>query len=442
MMSRLRIASVVLLAVVPASALPADGQDAAAKPKPLFREFMGLNVHTVQFKPRLYRPLTRLLRDYHGFEWDVGNETDYRPRFPLARNGVNWETLYGDWNKAGYSIDVCLMFDTTQPNTWRDVGRDASAYGFQFAQFFGPSGKLKLAEAVEIGNEPGKYDDTTYRNLFESAARGMRRGDPKLLISTCAVFARPSGAYHKDIATVKGLEALYDVISVHSYPDVEGYPTWRRSFPEDPQIDFLKRIREVIAWRDANARGKQIWLTEFGYDATTQPQAKDGDFKRWVGVTDVQQAQYLVRAFLILAELDVERAYIYWFNDDDKAMVHASSGLTRHYRPKPSFHALAHLFATLGDYRFARVIEHKPGEFVSEFQHGTNPRECIWVVWSPTGERRKANARISPPPGRIKRAERMPLTEAAPEQVRWSTDRDGGLEISIDESPVFVWWDR
>src|SRR5262249_14102150 len=155
--------------------------------------------------------------------------------------------------------------DTTQPTAWRDVGQDASSYGFRFAQFFGPSGKRRLAEAVEIGNEPGKYDDSTYRKLFESAARGIRRGDPKLLISTCAVYARPSGAYHKDIATVKGLEALYDVISVHSYPDVEGYPTWRRSFPEDPQIDFLTRIREVIAWRDANAHGKQIWLTEFGY---------------------------------------------------------------------------------------------------------------------------------------------------------------------------------
>jgi len=168
------------------------------------------------------------------------------------------------------------MFDDTLPPRWADLGRDAWAYGFQFARFFGPSGGQKLAEAVEIGNEPGKYDDASYRKLFENAAGGMRRGDPKLLIAMCAMYARPSGEYHKDLATVKGLEALYDVISVHSYPELEPYPTWRRSFPEDPRLDFLPNIREVIAWRDAQATGKQIWLTEFGWDATTRPRAKEG----------------------------------------------------------------------------------------------------------------------------------------------------------------------
>ncbi len=299
--------------------------------------------------------------------------------------------MYGSWNKAGYSIDVSLMFDDTQPAAWKNLERDAWAYGFQFARFFGPSGGQKLVESVEIGNEPGKYDDKTYRVLFENVAQGMRRGDPKLLISTCAVYARPSGPYHKNIATVKGLESLYDVINVHSYAEAEGYPTWRRSYPEDSKLEFLPKIQEVISWRNQHAHGKQIWLTEFGWDSTTKPQAKDGDFKKWVGVTDLQQAQYLVRAFLILSELDLDRAYIFWFNDEDVASVHASSGLTRHYQPKPSFHAIAHLFASLGEYRFARVVTNKPGELrVSEFRHGANRDRAIWTAWSPTGAIRKA----------------------------------------------------
>ena len=71
---------------------------------------------------------------------------------------------------------------------------------------------------------------TTTRPIARSSKtrhKGMRRGDPKLLIATCAVYARPSGPYHKNIATVKGLESLYDVINVHSYAEAEGYPTWR-----------------------------------------------------------------------------------------------------------------------------------------------------------------------------------------------------------------------
>ena len=98
-----------------------------------------------------------------------------------------------------------------------------------------------------------------------------------------------------------------------------------------PKLEFLPKIREVITWRNQNAKGKPIWLTEFGWDSTTKPQQTEGDFKKWVGVTDLQQAQYLVRAFLVLATLDLDRAYIYWFNDEDVASVHASSGLTRKY---------------------------------------------------------------------------------------------------------------
>ncbi len=357
-----------------------------------------------------------------------------------SRNRVDWETMYGDWNKAGYSIDASLMFDDTKPAAWKNLARDAWAYGFQFARFFGPSGNQKLVEAVEIGNEPGKYDDATYRSLFENSARGMHQGDPKLLISTGAVYARPSGPYHKNIATVKGLESLYDVISVHSYAEAEGYPTWRRSFPEDTKLEFLPKIHEVISWRNHHAPGKQIWLTEFGWDATTKPQATEGDFKKWVGSTDLQQAQYLVRAFLVLSELDLDRAYIYWFNDEDVASVHASSGLTRHYQPKPSFHAVAHLFARLGEYRFNRVVTRKPDELlVMEFRHGTNPDQAIWAAWSPTGTGRKAVTRIQIPGKGLDRAERMPVTSSAPQPVRWTTQDGGQIELEITESPVYMW---
>jgi hypothetical protein len=417
----------------------AIGEDREKKIKPIFRDFMGLNVHTVQFKTELYKPVTRLLRDYHGFKWDVGDDTDFHTEFPFARNRVDWGSMYGSWNKSGYTIDVSLMFDDTKPTAWRDLKRDAREFGFQFARFFGPSGK-KLVESVEIGNEPGNYDDAAYRALFENVAQGMRRGDPKLLISTCAVYARPSGPYHKNIAILKGFESLYDVVNVHSYAEAEGYPTWRRSFPEDPTLEFLPKIREVVSWRNQNAPGKPIWLSEFGWDSTTKPQATEGTFKKWVGVTDLQQAQYLVRAFLIFSTLDLDRAYVYWFNDEDVASVHASSGLTRHYQPKPSFHAVAHLLATLGEYRFERVITEKPGElFVIAFRHGTKPDRSIWAAWSPTGTGRKAAARIQVPAEPVERAERMPVSSGAAESVNWTKRGRGEIELEISESPVYLW---
>ena len=104
-------------------------------------------------------------------------------------------------------------------------------------------------------------------------------------------------------------------------------------------------------------------MTEFGWDASTKPLAKTGDFAKWKGnVSDEKQAQYLVRAFLVFAAMDVNRAYLYFFNDSDEPSFHASSGITRNFQPKPSFHALAHLYRSLGNYRFSRIAEKKEGE--------------------------------------------------------------------------------
>lgn len=413
-------------------------QDGPNHARPLLRDFLGLNVHTVQFKPELYKPVARLLRDYHGFNWDVGEQTDYEPTFPTARNGVNWQELYGEWKNQGYAVDVCVQFDAILPQAWADFPQDAYAYGYEFAKYFGPSGSQKLAEAIEIGNEPGDYSDADYRALLERAASGIRKADAKLLIASCAVFAKPSGKYHKSVETLKGLESLYDVLSVHSYPMLEGYPTWRRSYPEDSRLTFLTDITDVIAWRDKYAPGKQIWLTEFGYDATTKPQHREGTFSKWEGVTDEQQAQYLVRSILVLAELPLNRAYIYWFNDNDEPQLHGASGLTRNYVPKPAFHAVAHLYDALGGYRFGRIVAKQPDKlYVYEFVHPSGDR--IWVAWSPTGEGRTENVKLAVPAARIKRAERTPIKAGPAEVANWVPAEGDQTSLEVNETPLYLW---
>src|SRR5436190_623090 len=84
---------------------------AEEKAKPLMRDFMGLNGHTVQFQPKLYAPVAKLTRDYHPIDWDFGDDTGYVPPFPMARNKVDWNQVYGAWRAEGMRIDACLMFD-------------------------------------------------------------------------------------------------------------------------------------------------------------------------------------------------------------------------------------------------------------------------------------------------------------------------------------------
>lgn len=428
--SPLRLCAISILAF--AALLPVS---AAEKPRPLMRDFIGLCVHTVQFKPELYRPVTRLLRDYHPVKWDLGQPMSFTPPFPKARNGVDWSALYGKWKAAGNRTHASLMFDDMAPAEWGDVPRNAALYGKALAEAFGPS-SAGLLEAAEIGNEPGKYDDASYRALFEAMAGAIRRADPKMRIGPCAVNLGPSGRYSKSVDCLRGLESLYDIVNIHVYPEVEGWPTWRRSFPEDSAIEFQRHLGHVLEWRRLNVPEKEVWLTEFGWDASTKPAPASGTFAKWVGSSETQQARWIVRGFMVLAGLGIDRAYLFFFNDKDDAHVHGSSGLTRNFEPKPAFHALAHLQRTLGDYRFSRIVRSGAEDlFVYEFVHESDPRDRVWAIWRSHSAPRKVSVPLEGL--RFEKAERLPLNSepaAAPE----CTANAGILEIEASEDPSYV----
>src|ERR1051325_725270 len=92
--------------------LPFFALAAAGPPRPLMREFVGINGHTVQFKPQLYAPVCRLVRDYHPVAWDLGTNTAEAAPFPFAKNRVDWSKVYGSWREQQWNIDACLMFES------------------------------------------------------------------------------------------------------------------------------------------------------------------------------------------------------------------------------------------------------------------------------------------------------------------------------------------
>jgi hypothetical protein len=247
-----------------------------------------------------------------------------------------------------------------------------------------------------------------------------------------------SDKYARNLESLRGLELLYDVINIHVYAAVEGWPTWRRSFPEDPDIDYLRNIENVITWRDQNAKGKAIWITEFGWDASTQQPPAEGDFSRWEDVSDLQQAQYLVRSFLVFSRMDIDRAYIYFFNDSDEPHVHSSSGLTRNFQPKPSFYAVSHLYRIIGNYRFRRVITEKTGKlYIYEFIHEDDPDRRILAVWSPTSSGQEGVTRVPLRGGKVLKAIRISLSADSSPTADTRIDGDH-IEVKYDESPVFI----
>jgi len=415
------------------------GQALAAPARPLMRDFIGINGHTVQFKPELYRPLCRLVRDYHPVQWDLGKATGELPEFPLAKNGVDWSEVYGSWRANGWKIDACLMFETIPQSDWTNLEEEASAYGEAFAREFGPSGKHRLVDSIEIGNEPGKWSDADYRRLFKAMAEGVRLGDSKLTIATCNLTSDKSGQYEKSVSCVEDLPKLFDVLNIHTYAQLENWPTWRRSFPEDPKLPhYLQDVQALCLWRDKHMPGKPVWVTEFGYDSSTKAAEQSGDFTKWVGVTDKQQAQWLVRSLLVFSAMPVQRAYLYFFNDEDQPRLHSSSGVTRHFKPKPSFYAIQHLQRVLGEFRFRRIVTNAPARLRVQ-EYGDADGAIIWAVWSPTGTGESFTGTLDHTPGELGAAQSMPLSPAdasdkpAPRQL--SIDR---VELTVDESPVYL----
>lgn len=452
-------AALALLVFLTGGEASGDARQTVSAQKPLMREFIGLNGH-FHFKPALYAQTCRLARNYHNITWDVRRPGD-PITFPKCVNNVDWnEHVYSKWARHGFEIDLCAQFgafgesnkDYTQ--LWRGQEEWLRRYGREMAAYFGPSGPRKLVTSIEIGNEPGAdFADALYQRLFIQMAKGIRQGDPEVQILTATAHAGPANDYEKSLEeTYSSSEILplYDVINLHVYatkPKRKGQSPWDRSYPEDATLGYLTTVDAAIAFRDEHAPGKEVWITEFGYDACTADAMtrREGwaDKLNWTGVTDEQQAQYIVRSLFCFAERDVRRAYIYFFNDDDKASVHAASGLTRHFQPKPSFWAVKQLYGTLGKYRLNRtVVKQQSQLYVYEFTHESNPSQVAWAVWSPTGSGRKQETTLRDVPGRLLRAESMALSRDGASKIDVQVHEPATLRLTVTESPVYLVFDK
>ncbi|CAL1516745.1 cellulase family glycosylhydrolase [Chitinophaga sp. MM2321] len=444
---------------------PSSAETAPVIGRPLFKDFMGINGHFT-FRPRLYAQTCRLARSYHNIDWDVKAPGDPLT-IPIAANQVNWKRdVYGSWKKEGFETDICIQFSSFgagRPNYkqfWAGHEQWCYDYGKAMAAYYGPSGEERLCTSFEIGNEPGnRFDLALFKTLFKKMAQGIRAGDPRAKILTPAVNARKADGYSQDLNDIyndKDILPLYDVINVHTYATLDksltSENTWNRSFPEDASLNYLKVIDEAIEWRNRNAKDKEVWVTEFGYDACT-PEAmkhrKDWMLKlNWQGASDSMQAQYLVRSFLVFAARDVQRAYLYYYNDEDEAAFHAASGLTRNFKPKMSFWAVKQLYQTLGDYRFKRIVKRDKGElYVYEFEHGSDPKKLVWVAWSPTGAKtqeqegyqpHQISATLDSLPGIPVSVNAMATAAGDIPQQQWKKAGVSGITLTIGESPVYI----
>ena len=162
--------------------------------KPLMKDFIGINGHTVGFNPELYAPVCRLVRDYHPYLWDVHDKPGAATALPMAQHidwedksgkfrswhkPVNWKELYSAWIKAGLVDYVMLMsYPPDLASMKKDVGEaKKKTPDFKRVDITVPA--YKLADSPDIfsqqiifckGSRPNMCVICDYESLLKNRA--------------------------------------------------------------------------------------------------------------------------------------------------------------------------------------------------------------------------------------------------------------------------------
>lgn len=228
--------------------------------------------------------------------------------------------------------------------------------------------------AVEIWNEynggfsrgPADGKPEVYAAMLRQAYRAIKRERPDVLVLAGDTIGIPLDWLETVIQQV-GIDRI-DGISVHPY----GY-----LLTPEHQGERIEALRALIR-KHNHGKDKPIWVTEQGW-YTTAP----NDHGNRAPITELTQAQYLVRAWTLFLAHGVEKAFWYLGRDDQSfgtmGLVGKPDDACGTYAPKPAFVAYATLIRHLNGAEFAGRDETQ--EFVHSYRFVNRGRE-LRVVWA------------------------------------------------------------
>lgn len=181
----------------------------------------------------------------------------------------------------------------------------------------------------------------------------------------------------------------FDVLNLHWYcsDHTNSYS------PEHEKYGFEASYRNFFKWKNRNLPNTPVWMTEFGWDTFLASDNKHS----YTYAPELQQANYILRSYLVLLKMGFEKAFLFMDTDtDSKSIVqYSASGLlsdknTKFIR-KPSFYYLATMQNLLGKTQLTKANEYKTlsGEneiYCIEFFNPSNS-ERVFAAWT-----RRANS--------------------------------------------------
>jgi len=244
---------------------------------------------------------------------------------------------------AFYTFTLALAAHVS--DTWRAQGLETVAY--------------------EIWNEPnlgsewgGMPNAAQYTALLQHGYRGVKAGDPQALVVSAGLattgdsaaglaWARRFYGTPEVIGDLAFLRGMYDH-GARGYFDALGSHPYGGSYPPDTPPDqvvipiYFRRAEEqhqvMLDYGDSSA----IWATEFGWVLETTCDLGEHE---WMEVSEAQQAEYLVTAYLYADEqwpwmgpmflFNLDHATVYWYERCDPVRWYSITYRQDPYSPGP-----------------------------------------------------------------------------------------------------------
>ena len=215
--------------------------------------------------------------------------------------------------------------------------------------------------------------------------------------------------------------------------------------------DIIGRFDCIRDWRDRYCPDMEIWLTEFGWD-TNQSYKTSTAAHAYGNYTGRQvQGMWLVREYLLLSSIGIERAAMYMSRDcgpEEHAIgKYGSSGLVRFPieitpnnvimgNKKDSFYYVYTLKEIISDTRFDCEIE-SGNENVKIFRYVTKDGAYKYAIWCPTSN----STTVEGYKLKVGHGDYI-LAQLAFERYNGLrtdlVEEDGYVTIDVSEMPVFV----
>ena len=372
-------------------------------------------------------------------------------------NGIPYDDYYKTFHDAGLINMPCVQgsvpwlgFNNPAVATGADVTVAASwvahsKFFFQFAARYGavavPTAQLQLAASntpksglglvkyYEDGNELDENWTTGGDNLLSPAGMaamnsadadgdqgrlgpgfGLKTADPsaKLVMAGLAGSGKSSDLISNVTTYLDGMRAWAsehrsgsfpaDVINVHDYcfgPDAFDDADPRPGLSPE-ECGLAAQLKRLVAYRDQYVPGKELWLTEFGYDTADHSRLRAPAIGS--ASAEVVQGQWLVRSFLALFESGIDRAFLYVSRDDCTGDVEKCPNHNQQFntagiltekgseQPKVAWYYLATFRARLASFAYAGTLDTGSQHVsVARFYDAAKDKGA-YVVWSPTSD--------------------------------------------------------